>query len=132
MSGSISSRNQSALAAAEHNYWRTLLTSPAEVPTFSSTSAILITPATSRLTSDTSPSFSDYFESAPEGLYTTYAMHDVEIVELGMMAGLISYRLEAVRKGEAGGTVYRAHVVSTWLQGADAEWTLCSHQETPC
>ncbi|KAJ5579608.1 uncharacterized protein N7459_005593 [Penicillium hispanicum] len=55
-----------------------------------------------------------------------YQLDEVRIIIIDLMAGVVTYRVHAVR----GSKEYRATASTTWSQGSDGEWTLAAHQES--
>lgn len=60
--------------------------------------------------------------------WTSHAVSDVRVAELGDEVALICYRVEATRSGDP--VSYRALVASVYVRRAGA-WRLAFHQQTP-
>ncbi|KAK5991997.1 hypothetical protein PT974_05393 [Cladobotryum mycophilum] len=58
--------------------------------------------------------------------FDKYELQDISIIIVGLMAGVVTYRVEASR----GKHTYEATGSSTWGQGSDGEWRLAAHSET--
>lgn len=69
------------------------------------------------------------FEAAmkpPFHRFDGYQLDDVRTIIVDLMAGVVTYRVHAVR----GKSEYRATASTTWSQASDGEWRICCHQET--
>lgn len=58
--------------------------------------------------------------------FDRYQLDEVRTIILDLMAGVITYKIHAVR----GKHEYHATGSTTWSQGSDGEWTMACHQET--
>lgn len=63
--------------------------------------------------------------------WATYEMHDVRVLEIGMMAASVIYKVTATRieSMDKPPQQYSLICSSSWKQGADAEWKMVTHTE---
>lgn len=126
---SIYSRIDSQVRAMEVTLWRCRIDKPATLLDIVTPGCVLISPVDGGMvTAHTRPSLSQKLKQETQSTFLSYEMHDIEVIEVGMMAATIVYRVTATR---ASGEPYAAFCSSAWKQGADAEWKLCVHQESP-
>lgn len=120
----IYDRIEQEIVTNERTLW-TALTSADPVPELerlSHESAVLLFPEKDIITvDDYRKVFKGKFHKFDE-----YELKDVRPVGIDLMAGLITYRIRAIRDGNQ----YVATGSSTWGQGSDGEWRLMMHQET--
>lgn len=64
--------------------------------------------------------------AAPFHHFDDYALSNVRVLVLDLMAGVVTYKLEAIR----GNKRYQANGSSVWSQGSDGEWRLNVHTES--
>ncbi|EGR44183.1 uncharacterized protein TRIREDRAFT_70894 [Trichoderma reesei QM6a] len=77
-----------------------------------------------------SPEDQEAFHDAmqpPFHRFDDYQVEDMRAHFIGLMGGVVTYKIKASRGKEK----YRATASSTWNQGADGEWLLVAHSETP-
>ncbi|PTB69940.1 hypothetical protein BBK36DRAFT_1110706 [Trichoderma citrinoviride] len=77
-----------------------------------------------------SPEDEEAFHDAmqpPFHRFDDYQVEDMRAHFIGLMGGVVTYKIRASRGKEK----YRATASSTWNQGADGEWLLVAHSETP-
>ncbi|KAK7048190.1 DUF4440 domain-containing protein [Favolaschia claudopus] len=128
MSGNIYDRLVADIKSLEVHMWRALRDSgPAvfEYTTDDCTFAIdgMI------LDKDSEPTLKEYMEKTYKP-YDKYEMHDLHIVEVGLMAASAVYKITASRmRDDKPPEKYTLMCSSSWAQGADAEWRLKSHSE---
>lgn len=87
-----------------------------------------------KVSTTSDPSLDDIMLSDAFIPWLKYTLSDVEVMELGREAALITYRAEAVRPPlEGDGIVeFNARCASVWRLDAEAgKWLLCFHQQTP-
>ncbi|KAJ6509015.1 hypothetical protein C8R45DRAFT_969604 [Mycena sanguinolenta] len=129
MSGSIHDRLKKEVKSLEIHMWRALRDSgPAvfEYTTDDCTFAIdgLV------LDKDSEPTLKEYMEKTYEP-WAKYEIHDLRIIEVGMMAASAVYKVTASRIVDDNKPPehYTLLCASSWAQGADAEWRLKMHAE---
>lgn len=77
-----------------------------------------------------SPEDEDAFKEALRPPFHRFDKFDVEEMRahfVGLMGGVVTYKIRATRGKEK----YNVTASSTWNQGADGEWLLVAHSETP-
>ncbi|KOS23204.1 hypothetical protein ESCO_003379 [Escovopsis weberi] len=87
--------------------------------------ANLLFPQTDIIRLNDPEDFEDALES-PINRFDNYELHDVSVIIIGLMAGVITYTVDAKR----GKHKYQATGSSTWAQASDGEWRLAAHSET--
>lgn len=85
----------------------------------------LMFPQMQILTLEDDSNFQDAMKP-PFHRFDGYQLDEVRVIILDLMAGIVTYRVRAVR----GKSEYRATASTAWSQGSDGEWTIGSHQET--
>ncbi|KAJ7855921.1 hypothetical protein B0H14DRAFT_727830 [Mycena olivaceomarginata] len=82
------------------------------------------------LDQDSEPTLKEYMEKTYKP-YVKYEMHDIRIIEVGMMAASAVYKVTASRliSDDQPPEKYTLLCASSWAQGADAEWKLKMHCE---
>ena len=85
----------------------------------------LMFPQMGILTLEDESAFNDALKP-PFHRFDGYQLDEVRIIIIDLMAGVVTYRVRAVR----GDKEYRATASTTWAQGSDGEWTVAAHQET--
>lgn len=88
--------------------------------------ANLMFPQMDIITLERGPSDLQQALKPPFHRFDSYKLHDVRTIAIDLMAGLVTYRIQASR----GDQTYNATVSTTWSQGSDGEWQICCHQET--
>jgi hypothetical protein len=58
--------------------------------------------------------------------FETYQLHEAQTIIVGLMAGIVTYKVRALREGNE----YQATASTTWCQDSDGEWRIACHQET--
>lgn len=82
------------------------------------------------LDKDSKPTLKNYMENSYKP-WATYEMHDVRVIEIGLMAASVIYKVTASRliSDDKPPKKYTLLCASSWTQGADAEWKLKVHAE---
>lgn len=124
---SIHERIREELLTKERALW-TALTSADPAPAvqkLSNPEVNLMFPKMGILTLDDPNEFAAAMKP-PFHRFDGYQLDDVRTIIVDLMAGVVTYRVHAVR----GNSEYRATGSTTWSQGSDGEWRICCHQET--
>ncbi|KAJ5902681.1 hypothetical protein N7495_003209 [Penicillium taxi] len=124
---SMYDRIREDLAQKERSLWTALTSAEpvAALQKLSNPEACFMFPKKDILTLEDEEEFRNALKP-PFHRFDGYQFDDVRIIILDLMAGIITYRIHAVR----GKKEYRATCSTTWSQGSDGEWTLGAHQET--
>ncbi|KAJ6547661.1 hypothetical protein B0H19DRAFT_1166749 [Mycena capillaripes] len=124
MSGSINDRLQKDVKSLEVQMWRALRDSGPAV--FEYTAADECTFAIDGMVLDkkSEPTLKEYMENQYKP-WDTYEMHDLRVIEIGLMAAATVYKVTARRDNQRKTLL----CASSWSQGADAEWKLKMHAE---
>ncbi|KAJ7685282.1 hypothetical protein DFH06DRAFT_37212 [Mycena polygramma] len=126
MSGSINERLKKDVKLLEVHMWRALRDSGPAVfeYTIEDDEACTFAIDGKVLDSKSEPTLKDYMENTYKP-WTTYEMHDIRVIEVGLMAATTVYKVTAKRDDKD----YTLLCSSSWAQGADAEWKLKVHAE---
>jgi len=129
----ISQRVRDAVTDVEHQSWRAVAMSGKALLPYLASDCVMLFPDGRILGRDTKPSLKQNFESDTYRTYASYNMEDIRVVEVGMMAAAITYRLTAAKTPREGKKSKRFTAVasSMWRQEASGDWKLCVHQMTP-
>ena len=85
----------------------------------------MIFPQMHILTLEDESAFRDALEM-PFRRFETYQLHEVQTIIIGLMAGIVTYKVRALREESE----YQATASTTWCQDSDGEWRVACHQET--
>ena len=85
----------------------------------------IIFPQMPILTLEDKSTFRDALEQ-PSRRFETYQLNEAQTIIIGLMAGIITYKVRAMREGSE----HRATASTTWCQDSDGEWRVACHQET--
>lgn len=129
----IKGRNHSAAKEMETLLWRALCDKPKSALKYIGKDAIISNkflfggPEVRSKESD--PPLEDAIKDCNEWL--AYKMHDPQVVEIGLMAVAITYRLTLFGqvdqgRGQPGLETVSANCTSSWRQLASGDWQLCS------
>ncbi|KAL6879428.1 hypothetical protein HDV57DRAFT_498892 [Trichoderma longibrachiatum] len=88
--------------------------------------AALMFPHKDLITPEDEEGFRDAMQP-PFHRFDHYEVEDMRAHFIGLMGGVVTYKIKASRGKEK----YEATASSTWNQGADGEWLLVAHSETP-
>jgi ketosteroid isomerase-like protein len=126
---SINERLQADVKALEIHVWRALRESGPAVFEFATDDCTFAIDG-KVLDEDSEPTFKEYMENTFKP-WTTYEMHDLRVVEIGLMAATTVYKVTASRLISDNKPPKKSTLLcsSSWAQGADAEWRLKVHAE---
>lgn len=128
MPGSIHERIREDLIAGERRLWTALTSAdPApEIELMCNDQATFMFPNTSILVHSEGSSALAKTLAPPFHHFDRYELSEVRVHVIDLMAGTITYRINAVQKNQE----FRATGSTTWSQGSDGEWRIVNHQET--
>jgi len=129
----ISQRVKDAVTDVENQSWRAVMKSGKALLPYLAPDCVMLFPDGRILDDKTRPSVKQNFESDDYRTYASYDMEEVRVVEVGMMAAAITYRLTLARTPREGKKPrqFKALASSMWRQEASGDWKLCVHQLTP-
>ncbi|KAH6900274.1 hypothetical protein B0T10DRAFT_470104 [Thelonectria olida] len=129
----IKGRNIAACKEMETLLWRALCDKPKSALKYIAKDAIMsnrfLFDDPEPRTKDSDPPLEEDLKHCNEWL--AYKMHDPQVVEIGLMAAAIAYRVTLFRQieeknGGMGMQTVEATVSSSWRQMASGDWELCS------
>jgi len=126
----ISKRNKAAAIEMETLLWRALCDSPEVAKEYIAHDCVMLNPLFAHteepLASETDPSINEVLDRCGKA-WTGYKFRDEPlVVEIGLMAIAVVYRITLYRQGKKGVRQVQATVSSSWRQTAGADWLLCS------
>ncbi|KAF8208725.1 hypothetical protein K438DRAFT_1961295 [Mycena galopus ATCC 62051] len=129
MSGTIESRLKKDVGLLEVHMWRALRDSGEAVFEYTTDDATFAIDGLV-LDKDSEPTLKEYMKKTYQP-FAKYEMHDVRIIEIGMMAASAIYKVTASRIVDDSKPPEKFTLLcaSSWAQGADAEWRLKMHCE---
>jgi hypothetical protein len=130
----ISKRNHASAREMETLLWRALCDDPDSLREYLAHDCIMIAPVlfpngrdSRALSKETQPSVTDVLQAASKsGKFTGFRFHgDPLVVEVGLMAVALVYKVSLFRQSRKGGArEIVASASSTWRQTAGADWLL--------
>ena len=118
----------------EDQTWRALQQQGSMLLPFLSRDCVMQFPMGLKVSTTSDPSLEDIMLSDAFIPWLKYTLKDVEVMELGREAALITYMAEALRPPLEGdkNVEFNARCASAWRFDAEAEkWLMCFHQQTP-
>ncbi|KAF7365395.1 DUF4440 domain-containing protein [Mycena venus] len=128
-SGSIHERLKKDVGLLETHMWRALRDSGPAVFEYTTDDCTFAIDGMV-LDKNSQPTLKEYMEKTYKP-WAKFEMHDVRIIEVGMMAASAVYKVTASRiiDDNKPPEKFTLLCASSWAQGADAEWRLKMHAE---
>lgn len=126
----ISKRNKHAAIEMETLLWRALCDSPEAAKEYLAHDCVMINPlfagTDEALAANTDPSISQVLDRCGRAWNGYRFKEEPLVVEVGLMAIALVYRLTLYRQGKKGVREVQATACSSWRQTAGADWLLCA------